>query len=97
MAAARAVQCLLLAALLCAVTLLTASAAAPMTEPPYYGYVLYLRAETDRNLVAEVEAIVRPLLKRHRLVDVSSTEAWDGTRAASYSVRAADETPAALR
>jgi hypothetical protein len=39
-----------------------------MSERTYYSYVLYLRAEPNRNLMAEAEAIARPLLKRHRLV-----------------------------
>jgi hypothetical protein len=52
---------------------------------PYHSYVLYLRAEPNRNLVAEAEAIARPLLKRHRLVDAAAGKTWDRTGQAPIS------------
>src|SRR5262245_3188434 len=77
--AARVLHCTFLAALLAVMTLLMplTSAAAPMPEPPYYSYVLYLRAEPQRDLVAEAEAIARPLLRRHRLVTAPISKDWD--------------------
>ena len=50
-----------------------------MTERPYYSYVLYLRADPKRNLVAESETIAMPLLKRHRLVDAAAAKTWNRT------------------
>src|SRR5262245_9317650 len=79
--AVRLLQRVLLAALLVAMTVPKGSvfAATSMTEQPYYAYILYLRSEPKRNLVAEAEAIAQPLLKRHRLVDAAAGVAWDRT------------------
>ena len=56
-----------------------------MTERPYYSYVLYLRADPKRNLVAESETIAMPLLKRHRLVDAAAAKTWNRTGQAPIS------------
>ena len=87
MAAGRVLQCIFLAVLLVLMAHLVARApaAAAVAEQPYYGYVLYLRAEPGRNLVAEAETIAQPLLKRHRLVDAASSKAWDRTGQAPLS------------
>jgi hypothetical protein len=45
---------------------------------PYYEYVLFLRSEVTRDLVAEAEAIARPLLKHHRLINSTNIRKWNG-------------------
>ncbi|MBX9695020.1 MAG: hypothetical protein K2Z81_21730 [Cyanobacteria bacterium] len=46
---------------------------------PYYEYVLYLRANPQRDLVAEAEAIAHPMIKYHRIVNSKNIRTWSGT------------------
>jgi hypothetical protein len=80
-------RCVLFQPLLAMMTtqIVPALAEAHMTEQPYYSYVLYLRADPGRNLVAEAEATAMPLLKRHRLVKAAESKTWDRTGQAPIS------------
>lgn len=44
----------------------------------HYSYGFYTRLDPKRDLIAEAEAIARPILRQHRLMSAAELRLWDG-------------------